>query len=177
MSFSPIWFCRSVAAKLLYLAVKYGLPTHARLVGYKRAVFGKCTIIAPAEKIQSIIDGIHYLETLDPQMFQRLTHEQEYVFWYHQKRFLSCENFYSITDNFLLWGKEGIAIFFVQSILDFNLRYLPSRAFSARNHTAKSNTVKEVQRKLFDWIQEHHFPAELADQYDFSKLNLDSGNK
>ncbi len=166
LQFWPIRVLRkSIAYLLFYLPVRFVMPLSLRLYGYKETIVGSCTILAPAKQMETILVGIEYLRTLDPEMFQRLTVENRYLFWYHPKRFLQSRDIFTITDNFLLWGKEGIAICFVQSVLDFNLKYLPSKRTSARNCEMVVVARREIQRQVFEWTTKHSFPPELVKQY------------
>ncbi len=162
----PIRFCRRTAAYFTYFIVRIGLPLHVRLVGYKWTVMGRCTILAPQEQMCVILEGITFLQTVDPEMFHRLTAERRYVFWYHPKKFLQCREFFSITDNFLLWGKEGVVTCFVQSVLDLTLKYLPAEGTLVENRQVAIAARREIQRELLKWISEHSFPPELVKQYE-----------
>ena len=162
----PIWVLRFfVGYSLFYLPARIVIPLQLRLKGYKRSVFGACTILAPPKEMQIILQGITYLQTLDPEMFQRLTAEHRYMFLYHPQKYLRFRRIFSITDNFLLWGNEGIATCFVQSILDFTLWVLPSeRSLIKSNQVAA--TRQEIQRQVFEWVKKHSFRPELVKQYE-----------
>jgi hypothetical protein len=165
-NFRPIRLLRRMVASLLYLSVRFGMPIHVRLVGYKCTIVGKCVILAPPKQMQAILDGVKFLQTLDPEVFQGLTAKRRYVFWYHPTRFLQCQEIFTITDNFLLWGKEGVAIYFVQSLFEFTLIFQP---FLEAPTWSRDRTVaarREVHQRIFKWASEHSFPNELVKQYE-----------
>lgn len=161
----PIRFGYYLLGRLMYFVVRFGMPITIRLEGYKRSTIGKCVILAPPKQMQIILEGAKFLEAIDPSMFQQVTAERRYVFWYHPTRFVSCREIFTVTDNFLLWGKEGVAICFVQSVLDFTWIRLP---FEKALTWCRENTIaahREVQQQVFKWISDHSFPAELLKQY------------
>jgi ABC-type xylose transport system permease subunit len=125
--------------------------------GLKRSVIGNCTILAPPKQMQLIMQGVEYLRTLDPEMFQKLTAEREYVFWYHKQRYMRCKEYFSIPDNFLLWGKEGIVTCFVQSIMSSSLEESPFKKSLV--------TRRQVLQQVFEWVRKHSLPPELVKQY------------
>lgn len=161
----PIYLCRRLIASVLYLTVRFGLPLHSRLVGYKCTHVGKCTFLAPPSQMRTILEGTTFLQTLDSKMFQQLTAERSYVFWYHPKRFQQCREFFSITDNFLLWGKEGVATCLVQSVLEFKLMFLPFEKTLLENREAATAARREIQKRMLSWMSEHAISVELVKQY------------
>lgn len=164
---SVIQVCRRSIAYLIYLLIRLFLAPGLRLTGYKRLRFGTCTLLAPAEQMRVVLEGIELLQTLDPAMFRRLTAERPYVFWYNEKAtHLQAREYFVITNTFLHWGKEGVAIFFVQCILDFNLRFLPMVRNLAWNPEDKLAARYEIQRRVLEWLKKHTFPSELVVQYE-----------
>lgn len=147
----------------LYWKIRFALflARLFRIGGYKCTVIGKCTILAPLEQMQIIVNGILYLRDLDPEMFRRLTVDHPYLFWYRKLEFIGCREIYTITDNFILWGNEGVATFAAQTVLDFNLRYL-SQSQSCRNSSA---TRREIKRQVFEFVKKHSFSPDLIKQY------------
>ena len=127
------------------------------LTGYKRSVEGTCTIFAPPKQMKEIMHGIEYLRTLDPEMFQRLTTKQRYVFLYSKKRHMRCKEYFSFPDNYLLWGKEGVVTCFVQSITSSSLEESPFKKSPV--------TRRQVQQQVFEWVKKHSFQPELVKQY------------
>lgn len=113
-----------------------------------------------------ILSGIEFLKEIDSTMFQRLTVERRYTFWYYPSRMLQCYDIFNITDNFLCWGKEGVAICFVQCIFELTLGY-PRRTKNMKaNHEVSLAIRRDIQQQILSWMVEHAFPAELLKQYE-----------
>ena len=163
---SVIQVCRRSIAYLMCLLMRFSFP-FGRLAGYKRSCVGACTILAPPEKMPIILEGIALLQTLDPAMLRRLTGERPYFFWYNDKAtFLQAGELFAITDSFLYWGKEGIAIFFVQCMLEFDLMFLPRLRNLQWRPEDTSAARSEIQRQVLEWIRQHSFQPELVRQYE-----------
>jgi hypothetical protein len=164
----PSWIklCGRLAAFPIHLLLRLALP-FCRLAGYRRSRVGTCTFFAPAKQMQVILEGIALLRTLDPAMFQRLTAERRYWFLYDPKgKYMHAADFFMITKSFLNWGKEGVAIYFVQCILDFHLIFLPQLRNLHWNAANRSAARSEIQRQLLDWIKRYSFPAQLVGHYE-----------
>ena len=149
----------------------YGLiqviPLGLFLSGHRRSRIGTCTLWAPRGKMGVILDGMAFLESVDPVMFKRVTAERRYVFWYNPKGpVLQAAKYFAITDKYLYWGQEGVAIFFVQCMLDFTLKYLPQLRNLAWSPADTLAARSEIQGRLSEWIKQHPFPAELVVQYE-----------
>ena len=127
------------------------MPHLFRLGGQKRVVVGKCIILAPPKQMQTILEGITYLQTIDREMFLRLTAERRYIFWYYPKRFLECNEIFTINDNYLQWGKEGAVACFVQAIMDFNLKHIPY-VKSVFKKLEVAPDRREIQRHVFEFV-------------------------
>jgi hypothetical protein len=140
------------------------MPLTLRLVGQERLVIGKCIILAPSKQMQIILQGITDLQTLDREMFLRLTAERRYIFWYHPKKYVHCREVFTITENFLLWGKEGVITCFVQAVLDFNLQYLPWER-SMVEHRGEVADRHDIQQQVFEFLKKNSFSPELVEQY------------
>lgn len=163
---SGIKLCGRLAAFLIHLLLRFALP-FCRLAGYKRSRVGTCTFFAPAKQMQVILEGIALLRTLDPAMFQRLTAERRYSFLYDPKaKYMNAADVFVITKSFLSWGKEGIAIYFVQCILDFHLLFLPQLRNLHWKAANASAARSEIQRQLLEWMKRYSFPAELVGHYE-----------
>jgi hypothetical protein len=161
----PIRFVINSITYPFYLFGRFAMPIHARLCGVKVIHVGKCTIMAPEKQMQIILAGVQFLQTVDLEMFRQLTAEYKFIFWYHPKHYLDYRDIFSITDKFLLWGKEGVAICFVQSILGFTLMELPSSKASIVDHRTALATRCDAKKRLASWISKHPFPAELVSHY------------
>lgn len=147
----------------VYWLVKFALGPALPLTGFKRTIVGTCTILAPPKQMETIMQGIAYLRTLDPEMFQRLTTKQRYVFWYTKHRYMRCYEYFALSNNFLLWGNEGIVTCFVQSIMASSLEQSPFSKSTA--------TRLQVQQQVFEWLKGHSFASELVNQYrEFAKV-------
>jgi hypothetical protein len=157
----PIRVLGYLLAVLVYWIIKLGLMPSLRLIGYKRSVTGTCIILAPPKQMRIILQGLTYLRTLDPEMFQRLTTERQYVFWFEKNRYSRCREFFTITDNFLLWGNEGVVTCFVQSVMDSPLE--KASPFKKRKLTVI--TRRQIQQQVFEWLKKHSFSPELTEQY------------
>jgi hypothetical protein len=177
--FGPSGILRfSVAHLFFYLPVRFVMPHTLWLVGQKRLVVGKCIILAPPKQMQIILQGITYLQTIDREMFLRLTAERRYIFWYHPKQFVECREIFTINENYLQWGKEGAVACFVQAIMDFNLKHLPlERSLFKKDYGVVADRY-EIQQHVFEFVKKHSFPQELVDFYHEEaspKLSLNNG--
>lgn len=163
-----VYICRRLVSALLYLCYRFIEPLSQRMLGARSYRIGKCILLAPPKQLQAFLDGVAFVQTIDPKMFQRLTAEQRYVFIYKPKRNrgLYCREYFSITDKYLDWGKEGVALCLVQCILEFNLVYLPAARSLVVNREALIKARCEVQKQLFNWLKEHSFSIELVKQYE-----------
>ena len=141
----------------MYWYVKFGLGPALPLTGFKRFVVGTCTILAPPKQMQAIMQGVEYLRTLDSEMFQRLTTERRYVFWYNKQHHMRCKEYFSVPDNYFLWGKEGVVTCFVQSIMTSSLEESPFKKSPV--------TRRQVQQQVFEWVKKNSFQPELVKQY------------
>ena len=84
---------------------------------YKRSAVGSCIIFAPPKQMQIILEGVAFLQDIDPEMFRRLTVGRKYILSYHKTRRLKTLEFNTITDDGLRHGKEGVVICLLQIIL------------------------------------------------------------
>jgi hypothetical protein len=157
--------CRNSAAFLCYLPIRYFLPLSFRLFGAEQSIVGNCIIIAPAKQMKIILEGVEYMRHIDPGMFQNLTVHHRFLFWYHKSHFIQCRDVFTITDNYLLWGKEGVVIAFVQSILEYTIGYLSWEKSIFENHQAKSMRRHKIQQRLFEWMIQQQFSSELIEMY------------
>ncbi len=165
LQFWPVRILReSIAYLFFYLPVRFVMPLHLRLSGYKRSDIGTCTILAPPKQMQIILEGVTYLQMLDSEMFRRLTAERRYIFWYFkQMPYLQCRDVFGITDNFMSWGKEGVVACFVQCVLYFNLEHL--RRSQIKNCKDSASTRCEMQKQVLEFLERYSFPSELVKQY------------
>jgi hypothetical protein len=160
---NPILLLRNLLAFLFYLPIRYIMPITLIVIGWKRSAIGKCIIVVPTNKTVAIVEGIAYLKGIDPEMHRLLTTEHKYLIWYHPKQFLQIRDIVTINDNFLLWGKEGVAILLVQCVLDFTIDYPAWKKTLSRK--VRRRTRNEIQRQLFEWMSKHSFSSELLKQY------------
>jgi hypothetical protein len=164
MSFLRKLYRRTVAWVLyLFIRVGYYCIWLFGIKGYKRSVVGKCVILAPSLQMQTIIEGISFLEKIDLDMFKRLTTDRKYFFWYHKQRRVGALDVYSITDHYLCHGKEGVVICLVQSVLDrAMIESLTGFSTQPGDRTVKN---KERRQQLFEFIKKHLFSPQLVKQY------------
>jgi hypothetical protein len=155
---SPILVLAHLLSYPLYWFVRFGLGSALPLTGCNRFSVGTCTILAPPKQMESILQSIEYLRTLDPEMFQRLTTERRYIFWYTKRRYMRCKEYFSLSDNFLLWGKEGVVTCFVQSIIGSPLEDSPFKKSPVTRH--------QVLQQVSEWLRRHAFQPELVKQYE-----------
>jgi hypothetical protein len=160
---------RWLALCLLYLMAKCGLPLVVRLARRKKSVIGTCTIWAPPKQMQAILEGIEYLRKLDPEMFKRLTVEHKYVLFYHKKHRTIAYAAYSITDHYLLHGKEGVVIFLVQTILNRTMQDSLGRFRVKRSDALVAD--RENRKQIFEFVKKHSFSPKLVEQYRKSAEN------
>jgi hypothetical protein len=164
---SLIELCKRAIAYLIYLLFRLFLGVGLRFTGYKRMSVGTCTIVAPVQKMSTILEGIELLRVLDPAMFQRLTAERPYVFLYNNTfRYQQMVEYSMISDRFLRWGKEGVAIFCVQCILDRSLLWLPKSRDLLWGPEKTLEARSEIQRQLFEWVKQRPFPPQLVTHYE-----------
>jgi hypothetical protein len=149
-----------------YYPIRFSLPLVLGLEGYKRSKVGKCTFWAPPKRLHEILEGARFLQTLDPELFGRLTIERRYVVWYHPKISVSCRDVFSVTDNFILWGREGVALCLVQNVLDFTLLRLPFEKTLAWEKEDSVASRREMYQRIFRWLREHSFPEDLVNHYE-----------
>jgi hypothetical protein len=140
------------------------MPLTLRLTGHKQSSMGTCTFLAPPKQMQIILEGVTYLQTLDPIYFLSLTAEHRYIFWYCPKmRDFECANVFGVTDNFMCWGKEGVVVCFVQCVLAFNLWHL--KRSQVKNRKMSAEVRCDIQKQVFEFVKRHSFPPELVKQY------------
>lgn len=113
-----------------------------------------------------MLEGVKFLQAIDPEMFERLTTQRRYVVWYDPKRSISCRDIFSVTDSFLSWGREGVATCLVQNVLDFTLLRLPFEKISGLEHENLIAARRETLQRLFKWVSKHSFPEEFVKQYE-----------
>jgi hypothetical protein len=165
-----LWSCLTYFLFYLFCRCVIQFATFFSLDGYKRADVGTCTIVAPPKQIKIILEGIEFLRTIDPSIFRRLTAEHRYIFVYVSKpvaRF-QCRDIFSIDDACLSWGKEGICICLVQSILAFNLMYLPVESSLVVGNRGREafEARREIQQQLLKWMAGHSFSPVLVKHYE-----------
>jgi hypothetical protein len=177
----PIRLARNLLAYLFYLLIRYVLPLPFYLYGFKRSVVGCCTVLAPAKQTKTILEGIEYLRALDSNLYQQLTVEHRYFFWYHPNRILQCRDAFSICDNFLSWGKEGVVITLVQSIYDYTIFYSNWEKKLKRSRIESVSMRRAIQKKLFEWSNKQNLPSELKhycrEMIKGSDLSIDTKHK
>ncbi len=124
--------------------------------------------MAPPKQLQIFMEGLEFLRTIDPGMFQRLTGDNCLYFVYSQKRTGNFDRFFCINDAFLSWGQEGVAIYFAQAVLDFSLMCLPAKMTRIETRTTRIITRCEIQKQLLNWIYQHShsFDAALVKHYE-----------
>jgi hypothetical protein len=163
---STIQVCRRLIVYLLYLIFRLVVRLALGFTGYERRSVGTCTVLAPVEKMPTILEGIELLRTLDPSMFRCLTVEQSYCFLYSNKMgYEQLFEYFIITDKFLRRGKDGVAIFCVQCILDYELLVLPKWRNLSWRHRDAVKARSKIQQQMFNWVKQYPFPAELVQHY------------
>jgi len=160
---------RLLVARGALLLLKFGYSKYCLsfvnlICGYKIAKIGTLTIVAPQEKLQIILDGVDYLKTLDPIMYQMLTVDQKYVCQY-DKAISRAGEFFSINDNLLSYGKEGVVASFVQEILLFNRLHKPFERQPRRQTAAKLKAYNEILNQLCLWLKTNSFHPKLVAYY------------
>src|SRR2546425_1028211 len=108
---------RKALAWLIHRTTRVCLPLSLRLMGYRRAVIGKCVFWVPAERMDLILSGVERLAQLDREIACHLRALQDLMFWYHSTRYVRCASIFTITDSFLAWGTEGVMACLVQSLM------------------------------------------------------------
>jgi hypothetical protein len=171
-SFSPNPFVsllnqiyRRLMACLLYAAAKCMMlfVSLFGIGGYKRSIVGTCVILAPPKQTEAILEGIAYLRDIDSEMFKRLTAERKYVLWYHKESRKGAYEIYSITDRYLVNGKEGVVISLVQSVLDRDMKDSVGR-LRVKPYDATAE-LRDGRRQILEFMKRHSFSPELVAQY------------
>ena len=150
---------------ILYWIMRFGIGPGLFLTRYRRVTMGAYVIVAPLNKMPLILQGFVYLQTIDMEMYQRLV-KNRICLCYIQKLPLSSkqqkplQEIYTITDNYLKWGNEGIAVCLVQTVLWHEFRTRLSK--DSKGHLAASFILKQ---QLYEWIKGHSFSPELVKQY------------
>ena len=130
---------------------------------YKRSIVGTCIIFAPPKQMQTILQGIAFLKEVDLAMYERLTVERKYILTYQKKRRTHLDEFYSVTDDILTAGNEGVAIGLVQIILfrdevnslgQFGID--PSKEMAAR---------LKFKQQILEFVKKHSFPVRFIEFY------------
>lgn len=136
---------------------------HILTAGYKRSVVGTCTIFAPPKQTQIILEGITYLGEIDQEMFKRLTVERKYVFLYHKKQRVVLDGFNHITDDGLRYGKEGVAICLVQTILFRDVN--DSLGRFGVDYSKKIASQCDFKQQIFEFVKKRSFSPKLVEHF------------
>ena len=133
-----------------------------RLSGYSPLKCGNCTIWSPKGRVQSILEGVEYLKKHDEQMFSRLTNGRRLIFYYSDNAWQPALNLFPLHETFIKWGAEGIAAFFVQSLL----MHAASQSDNPyRINDEKRATVRAVPQKVLEWMLKHSVRGDFIDAY------------
>jgi len=143
----------------VYLPAKYILlPCFRLFEGYKKSVIGTCVILAPPNQTDQILKGIEYLRTLDSEMYRRLTAERRFLFFYKKGSYNRMLDIFSIPDNFLAWGREGVVTCLVQAVIGSAMEQSPLKESKLTRH--------QVLQQIYEWLKNHSFQPELIKQYE-----------
>jgi hypothetical protein len=140
-----------MVASGLYYLIKFGLAPSLISAKYERYVEGTCVILAPPGPLSTIKEGLHALRALDPTIFQELTVKRRFIFWYHASKYLNAREVFTITDNFLRWGANGVIACFVQAVFDTS---------------SCAQTRNQMQQCVFNHLKKYSLPPELLKQYE-----------
>jgi len=117
--------------------------------------------MVPARRLNVINCGLAYLKQIDPNMYEAVAERRGLIIWYFRGPCLRCGRAFSIPENLLLWGNEGVALFLAQTIIRWDTEHLPFKdavtATSARRLT---------MQRLGAWISRQNFTPELVRQYE-----------
>ena len=131
-------------------------PILTRL-GYKTLRIGHCTFMAPGKQLEVIARGTDRLHGLDPDLFSKLASQKGLIFWYHKQKLIQAKRIISITDDWLVWGADGVATFLAESLI--GLEYRESRDYDFDVSAAV------VRDRLCNWVAKHQINPELKAQY------------
>jgi hypothetical protein len=162
-------FLKGVFGKAMFHIVRWFMckPVYlmfAFLCQCKLAYFGKFAILVPADKFKRILEGVEYLRAIDPAMFSRLTTERKYLCCYNKTQKQNQE-FFTITDKHLAWGKEGVVVGLIDAILEFDLVESPARQGLMAKHSQRLVARFQVENGLYLWLEKHSFHPSLVKRY------------
>lgn len=153
---------KSIIARIISSGVRVWMILSFKLRGYKQARIGKCWFWGPGDFLESADEAMKRLADLDEQLYSEVISTTVAVYWYHtddliEDRISKC---YSITQNCVGWGPEGIIMRVVSTF--FLNRRLGFTAYSKEDNITLHN---EIRRTTFQWLVEHKFPQELCNSF------------
>jgi hypothetical protein len=152
----------SVALYIWHIVGIVLIPVVSKLGGYRKLTFGSSIVWTPENRRESIIDGFDFLQSTDKKMFNCITAEGRFVFFYTAGK---CSNFggryYGLEEQFVGWGREGIAVFLVQSIL--MREAVPT--MNKVNLKQGAPALRLVAPRVVEWMRAHSFRADFIEGY------------
>lgn len=153
----------SVAFYIVYLIGMVLIPLVSKLSGYQKLKFGSSIVWTPKNRREAIIDGLDYLREIDKQMYNCITADGRFVFFYTAGKYSNFGGrYYGLEEQVVRWGREGVAAFLVQSILMFKVS--PSRN-KVRLKQFELTALQCVPQRVLEWMREHSFPANFIEAY------------
>ncbi|HTQ50964.1 MAG TPA: hypothetical protein VMJ12_09660 [Candidatus Acidoferrales bacterium] len=109
-----------------------------------------------------ISEGFDFLQANDKKMYNCITSEGRFVFFYTVG---NCSNFggryYGIEEQFIRWGREGVAAFLVQSILMFDAVPTVSKV----SFKPGASALRSAAPQVVEWMRDHSFRADFIEGY------------
>ena len=150
---------RNLEHTVVTIVLTWLIKASVGIARYRRVYVGGCRIMVPARRLNVINSGLAYLKQIDSKMYEAVSERHGLIIWYYKGPCLRCGRAFSIPEDLLLWGNEGVALFFAQTIIRLDTEHLPFKdavtATSARRLTMK---------RLVTWISRQNFTPELVRQ-------------
>ncbi|HVU27670.1 MAG TPA: hypothetical protein VHG71_08030 [Verrucomicrobiae bacterium] len=146
----------------LYFTLRLGAPLFFGISGYKKLRLGKCVIWTPKDREQVILKGIDFLRKRDSEIFSLLTTSRLMFFWTKEKVKESGGRIFAISEQFVKWGPEGIAVNVVLSFLKFKTSPEINR-FKAGKENREA--IKTASEQMLEWMRQHSMQDKLIKAY------------
>ena len=145
-----------------YLVLIVLIPTISKLCGYRKLTFGSSIVWTPENRREVIIDGFDLLRGFDLKKYSCITGEGHFVFFYFTgKSSPFGGRYYALEEQFVRWGREGVAALLVQSVLMFEavptvgkVRFKPG-----------DSVLRLVAPQVVEWMRDHSFRADFIEGY------------
>ena len=114
---------RDLEATAVTIVLTWLIKASAGIARYRRVYVGECRIMVPARGLNVINCGLAYLKQIEPNMYEAVAERRGLIIWYFRGPCLRCGRAFSIPENLLLWGNEGVALFLAQTIIRWDTEH------------------------------------------------------